>query len=58
MLVHLCPNLCNALTLLRTRIVDGDPLDTSRELPRHLIDLNCVAEGLEVLPSGAPTAFA
>jgi hypothetical protein len=58
MLVHLCFELGDALTLLGTQILDGEPFDASRDLPRRLIDLICVAEGIDVLPSGAPTALA
>jgi hypothetical protein len=50
--------LGDALTLLGTQIFDGEHLDASRELPRRLIDLICVAQGIDALPSGAPTALA
>jgi hypothetical protein len=58
MLARLCFELGDALTLLGTQILDGEHLDASRELPRRLIDLICVAEGIDALPSGAPTALA
>jgi hypothetical protein len=57
-LTHVCFELGDAFTLLGTRILDGEHPDASRELARRLVDLICVAEGIEALPPGAPTALA
>ena len=57
-LAHLCFELGDAITLLGTRILDGEPPDASRELAQRLVDLLCVAEGMEALPPGAPTGLA
>ena len=57
MLAHLCFKLGDALTLLGTSILNGKQSDASRELARRVVDLICIAEGMESLPSGAPTAL-
>jgi hypothetical protein len=57
-LTHLCFELGDAFTLLGTRILDGEHPDASRELARRLVDLLCVAEAIDTLPPGEPTAMA
>jgi hypothetical protein len=58
LLTHLCFEVGDAFTQLGTRILDGEQPDASRELARRLVDLICVAEGMESLPPGAPTGLA
>jgi hypothetical protein len=57
MLTRLCFEMGDAFTLLGTRILHGERPDTTRELARRLVDLLCVAEALETLPPGTPTAI-